>query len=249
MALSFLILMGWSAFISKTYHIENKSVTSSNLALKDLPKTSDEPSLIQEKTVFSLPDLNFDQDKFRVDFIEARGAIKEIVFKSYQQAKFSLGEGFFYDDNSLKFKKLDQLNDSISFVHQDENKKIIKRFIFSNINYSIELQIEIENMSNSVLKMQLPITLAFLDFNSTNSQTVYQDIVVGLPDKILRPSQRKDILVNGIKFIGTRNRYFCGIIEPQTAGYSMFIKKIDSYRSKLGLISPEINISPRAKEY
>ncbi len=246
-ALSFLILMGWSAFVSKTYHVGDKAVTSNNLTQKYLPKTLAEPILVQEKAASSLPDLNFDQEKFRVDFIEAKAAIKEIVFKNYKEAKFSLGQGFLYDDSSLKFKKLDQSNNGISFVHLDENKKIIKRFIFSKINYSIELEIEIENMSSSALTMQIPITLAFLDFNSSNPQAAYQDIAVGSFGKILRPSPRKDMLENGVKFIGTRNRYFCGIIEPKSVGHSLFIKKIDSNNSKLGLISPEINILPGQK--
>ncbi len=246
-ALSFLVLMGWSAFISKAYHIENKSVTDNNLTQNAVTKTLAEPILAEEKLVPSLPDLIIDRDKFRVDFIETKAGIKEIVFNNYKQAKFSLGQGFYYDDSSLKFKKLDQSNNSISFVHLDENKRITKRFSFSNANYSMVLEIEIENMSSSALKMQLPITLAFLDFNSSNPQAAYQDIVAGLPGKILRPNPRKDILENGIKFIGTRNRYFCGIIEPKSAGHSLFIKKIDSNNSKLGLISPEINILPGQK--
>lgn len=246
-ALSFLILMWWSTFVSKTYHIGDKAVTSNNLAQKSLPKTLAEPILTQDKETSLLPDLNFEQDKFKVDFKEAGAAIKEIVFKNYKEAKFSLGQGFLYDDNSLKFKKFDQSNDTVSFIHLDENKKIIKRFIFSKINYNIELEIEVENISNSTLKTQLPIVLAFLDLNSSNPQAAYQDIVAELPDKILRPSPRKDILESGVKFIGTRNRYFCGIIEPKSAGHSMFIKKVDSNISKLGLISPEISIFPGQK--
>jgi YidC/Oxa1 family membrane protein insertase len=246
-ALSFLILMGWSAFISKTYHVENKAVTDVNLVQKSISTTAVEPILTQEKATAPLPDLSFDQENFRIDFIESRAAIKDVVFKNYRQAKFSLGQGFFYDDNALKFKKLDQSKDRISFIHQDNNKKIIKRFIFSKTNYSIELEVEIENMSTSGLKIQIPLTLAFLEFNSSNPQSVYQDIAVGSPGKILRPSPRKDLLENGVKFVGTRNRYFCGIIEPQSAGQSMFVKKIDANNSKLGLISPEISILPGQK--
>ncbi|MBU0503232.1 MAG: membrane protein insertase YidC [Candidatus Omnitrophica bacterium] len=246
-ALSFLILMGWSTFISKTQNSENKAVTGNIFQEKTAPKALVKAAVSSEKTTLPPTVINFDQEKFRVSFIETQGAIKEITFNNYQKAEFLLAHGLLYDDDSITFTKLDQTKNGVSFRYQDENKKIIKRFIFHNNNYTIELEIEAENISSVPIKLQIPIALAFLDFSPGNPQAAYQDVAVGLADKIIRPSPRKDLLAPGIKYIGTRNRYFCGVIEPESPGYSLFIKKIDGNTSKLGVISPDIDIQSGQK--
>lgn len=243
-ALSLLILLSWSAWVSKVYHIENKEVTPQN------PPPATEAEVRPGLPVTLQPELppsslfKFSQKKFEVIFSESQGAIKEVIFKAHQNYKFPLQYGFFLGDNALSFKKASSADRTVTFVQRDPNKEIIKEFIFSNTDYSIGLEIEMRNLSNLPLKMDLPLVLGVLDFDPKNVQSRYQDVTVAAQDKIVHLSPRRDLSFTGVKFLGLRDRYFCGLIEPEAKDYQGFIRKINPREFEIGLRSAEITLLP-----
>jgi YidC/Oxa1 family membrane protein insertase len=242
-ALSFLVLLSWSALIKKLYHIENKEITAEKSI--PLPQETKEPASQDFlKPEISPPSLfNYSQDRLEITFIEPLAAIKEVTFKSHQDYKLVLKYGFLLE-GELLFKRENQAQNRVTFVHIDQSKKIIKDFIFSNSNYDIWLELNIQNLSSSPLKFNLPIILGFLDFSPQNIQARYQDVTLATPEKTLYLNAHKAQEFFGVKFLGLRERFFCAIIEPEKDNFTGFVKKMGNVESKVGLRQKEIIVAP-----
>jgi len=242
-ALSLLVLLTWSALVSKVYHIDNKEVTTKGIVpIKTPVKQIAPPTVEQEPPPSSL--FKYTQDKFELTFIEPLAAIKEITFKMHQDYKFPLKYGFMSGDKSLSFKTQRITPDSVTFVYTGQDKRIIKKYLFSNSNYSIWLELTIQNLSTAPVTLNLPLVLGVLDFSSNNIQSRYQGVAVATKDKTQHFNGRKDFEFKEVKFLGLRDRYFCAIIEPEPDSYEGFIKKINPQESEIGLISQEVVIAP-----
>lgn len=243
-ALSLLVLLTWSGFVSRIQHVDNKEVTqittSDKLVLP--PPASSLPAKAQSAAA-SL--LKFPLEKSEVVFDEAQGAIKEVSFKDYQNYVFSLDDGFLLADPGLVFKKYKIGPQEVTFIHKDQQKQIVKRFIFSNSNYDMWLEIEIHNLSNAGLNItNLPLVLGNLNFGGDQIETRLKDVAIATAGKTLYLNGRKDTVLSEINFIGLRDRYFCAIIEPVSARASGRIEKINSQESQISIGLKEIHLLP-----
>lgn len=245
-ALSLLVLLSWSAFVSKTHHIDNKEVKQ---------YTPPQPPLQPETVTTSPPETEAEQPEalfsvsqqdLEVIFNEPEAAIREVEFKSYQSHKLSLENGLLLGGQGLIFKRERTSRNVVSFVHQDQTKKIVKRFIFSEDQYAIWLEITVLNLSKDNLRLNLPIVLGTLDISPKNIQARYQDITVATKEKIVRQNAniRKPREFLETKFISSRDRYFCAIMEPESGNWSGFIRKPGPQKTEVGLDSQEIIIPP-----
>ncbi len=246
-ALALLVLLSWSAFVSKTYHLDNKEValherTPSTLKTIQSPLI---PTKTQKPPSSSL--FQFSQEKYDIVFTASQAAIKEVIFKSYQGYAFPLKYGFLLGDTNLLFEKEKVTPESVSFVYRDKDKQVIKHFLFSNSSYSIKLEIEVHNLSNSPLNINLPLTLGVLSLNGDQTQARLRDATFASKDKIMHFNLHKDASLEEIKFVGFRDRYFCAITEPASNMYTGFIKKIDSQESEIGLSAKEFTLAPGQK--
>jgi len=187
-ALSLLVLLTWSAIAPKPQPVANKEVITKNTASVNISPTKSTAVVAGED---SLPTsiVQYAQDRFDVVFIEQQAAIKEVLFKTYQGYKFNLKYGFLLGDNSLSFQKESSSSEGVTFVYSDSTKRIRKKFVFLNSNYTIELYIETQNLSNSPLKINLPLVLGVQDFSSQNIQARFQDVTVASKDKALHSSK------------------------------------------------------------
>jgi len=245
-ALSLFIIISWSALTNKFYPVENKAVMQ-QASVPVLTNTQLSPTkaasfyseeAVKPESLFTLP-----LKQWKVIFIEPRAAVKETIFSSYLSYVFSLKYGFLLGDPGLIFKKTADSENGVQFICEDSQKRIIKEFTFSNSSYAIGLTIRIDNLSDKPMDINLPLVVGVLDFKRDPVQARYQDVVVALPEKTLRLNGKKDESFNSIKFVGLRDRYICLIVEPQSAGWSGFIKKINNSESELGLVN---NVPPLA---
>lgn len=246
-SLSLLILLAWSAFTSKTYHIDNKEVTQLDSIAKpssisEDTKVQDLPLAINKIAPEKL--LNFHNKNYEILFNENQASIKDVVFKFYQSYKLDLKHAFLLGDEKLDFKKESSQSDRISFVHSDKEKKIVKEFIFSNSNYDVGLEIRIKNLTSVPLHINLPIYLGAMDFSDQEESRFMSITIYSTSGKILHNNSRKDASFDEIKYLGLRNRYFCTIIEPVIHSNSGFVKKINPQISDVGLYGKDILISP-----
>lgn len=244
-AFSLLILLSWSAFVSRVYHIDNKEVTQEKVS-SPAPVASEKiPSLPIQDQAEKTSLFNVSNEKFEIIFSEPQAAIKEATFKSYQSHVVVLRHGFLLGDNNFVFKRENVSADSVVFVYADAEKKITKEFIFSKSNFDIRLGIKIRNLTSSPLNLSLPLFLGELDFSGNQEEARFKDLTVSGPEKLLHPNAHKDAVFSEIKFMGIRDRYFCAILEPEdSASYSGFVKKINPQISEVGLQSKEITVPP-----
>jgi len=242
-ALSLLILLAWSALLPKQQYLANKEVTTKyTVTTQDIPQQIAAPAIVEEPSATSL--FNYTQDNFEIIFIEPQAAIKEVIFKTYQHYKFPLKCGFLWEDKSLSFNKQSSSSEEVTFVHNDATKKIIKKFIFHNSNYNIELEINIQNLSSTPITVNLPLILGALDFNAKDTESQYKDVTLVTKEKTQHLKARKNFEAQGLEFISLRDRYFCAIVEPELNNYSGFIKQMNPEESAIGLISQELVIAP-----
>jgi YidC/Oxa1 family membrane protein insertase len=242
-ALSLLVLLSWSAFVSKTYHIENKEVavikTPAESKLLEPPASLPSEQKLPPASLFK-----YVQKNFEVTFIEPRAAIKEVTFKNNISYTLPLQYGLLLGDNSLSFKRESSSAEGVTFIHSDPGKKIVKKFMFSPSDYTLWLELTLQNLSAAPLTLHLPLVLGVLDFSPANLQARYQDVLVAAKEKTLHLNARKDLVFGEVQFLGFRDRYFCAIIEPEAKDYAAFIKRLTPQQSEVGLVSKELLLAP-----
>ncbi|MDD5155414.1 MAG: membrane protein insertase YidC [Candidatus Omnitrophica bacterium] len=238
--LAMLILLAWSAFMSKTTPPSSplpykQQFKAEAIVAKPEAKTSEKPA----PSLFT-----FNQGQYDVILIESEAAIKEVIFKNYQSYRFPLQYGFSLNEQGLIFRKTGASADSLTFTASDAYKKIIKRFIFHNTNYTIDLDIKTLNTSNQRLPLNTPLVLGVLNFSGDQTKARFQDVTVAQIGKISHPNAHKNADFGNLQFLGIRDRYFCSIIEPPDNTYSAFVKKITPQESEFGLNMPDIVLVP-----
>ncbi|MDD2680429.1 MAG: membrane protein insertase YidC, partial [Candidatus Omnitrophica bacterium] len=247
--LSLLVLLSWSVFASKTQPIDNKQVT----VTKPIPA---EPAQVKETGISQSPLLTepaqplieFTHNNTEIFFDAQHAAINKVVFKNGRTTHIlPLKFGLLSDDGTLKFVKTSSSPQEITFVSQDNFKKVTKTFLFAKSNYTIELQIKIQNISRSPISVNGPLILGRLDLSSQNEQSRYQDIYLVNQEKSLHLSAGKDYRGDKTKILGLRDRYFCLIVEPDKNTYGAFIKKLSNIESEVGLNSETIVLQPGAQ--
>lgn len=245
--LSLAILIGWPLLVKNVYHIDTKAVTSAEqLKHTTVPSPASSTTVVAPAAA-EIPAANLIKvtlDKTQINFIENLAAIKDVTFSGYQSHKLPLGYGLLLGDKNLHFKKERVSREEAVFIYADKEKKIIKKFNLANPNYTIELDIEIQNITNAPLHYNFPLILGVLDPNADPNQAQFQDITINTSEKIIHNKGQKDISFENTRFIGLRDRYFCAILETTADSYKGFVKKINNKESEIGLTGQDVLIPP-----
>jgi len=247
-SLSLLVLLVWSRFASQMQPAGKNTVASqlipSDRVVRSPASATGTPApssafvqpasapIVEDVSVPPSSVFTFVGEKVDAAFDESRGALTEVVFKDYQDHKFVLTRGFLLADNTLSFVREDTLGSIVKFVHTDDNKKITKLFTFSKANYTIDLDITIENLSSAPISINTPLVLGVMDFTGSRLEARYQDVAAVTPEKTLRLNGQKNATWASFKFLGMRDRYFCAIIQPDTEQFSGFVRKLGGPKSK-----------------
>jgi YidC/Oxa1 family membrane protein insertase len=233
-ALSLAVLLIWSVFMPRQQHVGVQDVTiKESLSNKQnvlLPANVIQPVKPELESL-----IRYEQGNLAVTFYERLAALKEVTFKNYGNHSFPLKYGLLLNDPALVFKKSQITQDSISFTAVNADKRITKKFKFHKSNYTIDLEINIQNLSSSPLKLEVPLLLGIMDFSSKNSQARFQDLTLATQDKTTHISIQKDAQLSGIKFLGVRDQYFAAIIDPDVDNASGFVNKLNKQESEIGL--------------
>ncbi len=245
-ALSLLILLSWSALVTKTQPIGNKQVTQLQTVNSSGVSPAVTTALSQVKPESAKELVTFKQAGREIIFDTAKAAIVEVVFKAIREHRLVLTTGFYSGDNNLF--KLEKINkDSISFVYQDQNKRVIKKFTIPNNSYTIELEIQTLNLSPSPLLLTQHLVLGKLDLSAKNVQSRYQGVFLGGKEKTLHLAAGKEFSSQDLKFMGLRDQYFCLIVEPVSGESSSYVKRINPQESEVGMFAKEVSLKPGAQ--
>lgn len=246
-ALSLLVLLSWSALAPKPQLVENKGVTATKTQVGTMSATGGSSLGSSVTTQGFLEDLKetvkFTQARRDIVFNPDRATIVEVIFKNNIEHRLPLKIGLLTDEG-LIFKQQNITPDSITFVHEDQDKRIIKKFTIPNNSYVIELDIEVQNLSSSFLLQKSQLVLGRLDLSAKNTQARYQDVLLGGKEKTVHLPAGKDFNSADVKFIGLRDQYFCAIVEPVGAIANAYVKKINPQESEVGLLADDINLKP-----
>ena len=227
MTLSLLLLLVWSAIMPKQQPVENKGVISNSLPAQNISKPAPLPPPVQP-AVENQKLLNFEQDKFEASFVESLACLDSVRFKDYQSYQFPLRYAFALGDDSWKFNKLTSDSHSITFLYADQDKKITKKFTFHNSNYSILLEVHIENLTQAPLAVNLPLSLGMPEFSPKDANARYQNFIIGAKEKTSHITPKKNLDFSDVNFLALRDRYFCAIIGPEQESLSAYIRKISN---------------------
>jgi len=247
-ALSLLVLLSWSAIMPKPQPVDNKGVTDETGYLKSpgqklISNSTAASNLAQPVLDTPKEVVKFSQDNRDIIFDSSRASIVEVVFKHKLEHRLPLKIGLLSDNNNL-FKQASIDKGQISFVYQDQNKRIVKKFIFHKDSYTIDLNIQIQNLSSSPLTLPQQLVLGRLDLSAKNIQSRYQDILISSKEKTFHIPAGKEYSIDYIKFIGLRDQYFCAILEPVDLTIGAYVKKINSQESEIGISGKELTLNP-----
>jgi len=233
-ALSLGVLLIWSAIMPKQQPvaIQQDTVRETLESKSPLPVAA---TLGQSEEAKSEQQFKYVQGNLEVTFYERFAAIKEVTFKNYGNHVFPLKYGLLLNHQDLNFKRVHSLPDRVTFVATSKDKRITKEFKFNNSNYTIDLEIKIQNLSSAPLVLNMPLLLGVLDLSSKNIQARYQDLTLATADKVQHLSIQKDAQWNEVKFLGFRDQYFAAIVEPVEKNNSAFIKKLSKQESEIGI--------------
>jgi YidC/Oxa1 family membrane protein insertase len=244
-ALSLLVLLSWSALMPKPQHIDNKAVAT-NYSSHATPVAGGSAELLPSATP-PAEDLvgktiTFTQKNRDIIFNPALGSIVEVVFKDGREHRLPLKVGFLTDSN-FAFQQQSVTEDSITFVHEDSIRRIVKKFTIPNNSYVIELDEQISNLSSSSLPYNFQLVLGHMDLSARNKQSRFQDIFIGNKEKTFHLSAGKDYNGPDVKFIGLRDQYFCIIVEPVQASSNAYVKKVTPQENEVGLFFGAVDIN------
>ncbi len=246
-ALSLLVLLAWSTLAPKPQLIDSKGVTLANSQLQALPGVNSsvpQPALITQETPNNIQEtVKFTQEKREIIFNPAGADILEVLFKDKLEHRFPLKHGFF-SDGGLLFKLQNMTRDAVTFIYEDQEKRIIKKFTIPKDSYTIELEIRVKNLSSHSLLLNPQLVLGRLDLSGKNPQSRYQDIFLGGKEKTIHLSAGKEFSSPDVKFIGLRDQYFCAIVESADGPTNAYVKKITPQESEVGLFANELSLKP-----
>ncbi|MCM8800756.1 MAG: YidC/Oxa1 family insertase periplasmic-domain containing protein [Candidatus Omnitrophica bacterium] len=241
LGLSLLVISLWSVLLQKLSPVPSAPqgvIQPNSLDFKDLEKESPPSSAYIYTT-----------EDYQIHFFEEQGAIKEIIFNKYKNYRFFLNEAFSLAMKELLFK----LDSSVSektptFLYQDEEKRITKRFIPGYPDYLLGLELGVRNLSGQTLVLDLPLVLGVFNLNLPVQKRGFQEIYLQGKQRDIRISfPRKEIYLPQVSFVGWRDRYFCLIVslENPPEEYAGFIKKSPAKEFKMGMEIKRIMLKPQ----
>jgi YidC/Oxa1 family membrane protein insertase len=237
LALSLLVVLGWSGMVAKLHPIAKQDVTTE----KSIPPpvlNMPLPVTNNAKGEIGVQDTAFENVAFgnqEIVFALPSAAIKEVVFKDYLKHQFILRQGFLLKDSSFKFK-VEKLGLEPTFTYRDQDKEIIKRFNLDNSNNTISLEIIIKNLSHATIDINYPLVLGTIELSSDQLESRFQEVVLSQGKKILRLNLRRNFSsTENLKFMAITDRYFCLVVQPELTDFRGFINKINNKTAEAGL--------------
>jgi YidC/Oxa1 family membrane protein insertase len=247
LALSFMVLFVWQSFIVKPPARPIVPVADQGAAVKPVAETANPVVTPTPPEAANLATFQSDTPLCQATFVDQKAVIKDVVFKKYKAYSFPLYNGF-YVDNGIVLSRQHADNKRVTYVGQDDQKRLTKDFELSDSGYEMKLLITIENLTSQPINVSFPLALGTLNMKRPGSRgPLFQDVAVSLIDKIAYPAIHKDSSFSGINFVSLRDNYFCAIIEPKTKEYAVHLKKSSDSETTVSLQSPQQVILPGQK--
>ncbi len=236
------MLLIWSVMIPKPKISTSQAIVSAPMLAEANKGSVKAPASSVKNYATSL--ITYTSGDLEVIFDEKRAAIREIIFKKYQSSKFFPYFGL-ASEEKFNFKLLSMGPNTVVFRSLDNNLEVTKKFIFSNSNYGLELEINVQSESTVPVIYKSILLLGAIDFNLRTNEARFEDFTLVSADKLAHPNPRKENIFNQLKFIGLRDKYFCIILGKLPLESTAFIKNLNPGNPCLGIENKEVIIAPK----
>ena len=146
-ALSFLVMAAWAKFTQKFQPLDTQEVTGkAPLVEPEPPPPITVPEIQQEETL-----VNTISHGRELVFSLPSACLKSIKFSQFGDLTFNLGQGLCLAQSDLDFSLEKITPEEAIFIHQDKDKRITKRFDYSDPNFVVLVDIKFENLSEQYL--------------------------------------------------------------------------------------------------
>jgi len=225
--LSILIVVIYSSVVSKLYRVDNKEVMNNTIE----KTTPAEPVVPKEQIIdfpkqelrptppHSSPPIILEQDKVIFELSRLGGNLLGATFKDYNykvKAKYLISTEQWSD---LEFIP-QQGTDAIIFKYEDAEKKITKKYEFSQGGYYINFIISYNNLTYSAVNSYYVLSAEFVPLPAAFDErfkefSVMVDDYNLLRKNTLRIKKGSSLDFNPpFKWIGLRDKYFAYIFYP-----------------------------------
>jgi YidC/Oxa1 family membrane protein insertase len=225
MALSIFIILAYSSFVSKVYHVENKQVTKQNPVNKQtiLPLESPPAPIVasterQEKPKL-LPSLVFETEKVRYEFASVGAVLLSAEFKDYQYRSPSFVLLADTQFSSLEFKPQVKTS-AVVFTYKDQEKEITKEYSFTEPGYFVQLDIEYRNLIHSATNSYYNLNSEISPLAKNFDERLKEVALLLNSGNLLRNNMLRfktgsiQELGKEVKWVGWRDKYFAYILQP-----------------------------------
>jgi YidC/Oxa1 family membrane protein insertase len=239
--LSFLVLYGWSALTSKKQpHTPPQQVNQENLISEAEIKTKISPSTENTEATQTLPSQKFEttdieSENLKLTFSTLGGSIQKIIIKNFDAA-FPLANIVDLDDSQKEFKIIKKENGIIEYIFEDEKETIHKIYkirdniVDLTINFNVKNRLDINEFNIYSIKMS--------NYESNDEAFMkdrsFFEYVINSNEGFLRKNnafqfnpKEKQKKEADVRWIGFRDRFFCGIIKPLFSSNSFSIDPVN----------------------
>jgi YidC/Oxa1 family membrane protein insertase len=267
-ALSLLVIFVWSHLFKANYPPKpGQGQILQEIGPKESLQEAALPTqFIATQEVRHEKPLLFETDKYIVHFREKNGDIAQIELKKYPDLKSEgptrlitdpafnpaiLSIAGLLEEREARFLNTSQSKNSIAFsCRRNDDLQIIKRYTFSEDNYSIHLGLELINPTFKPIQKRYDILVGANINNNPSVDGRFMEAFSSIGGKIIRDNPRKlssagQVSHSGeISYAGLRNKYFSLILKPFNPTISNFVNSWGKNNLLVGIKMKEFTVPP-----
>lgn len=274
--LSALIIIGYQFYITKYFPAPVGTETKTTAAVNEMLSAQQTEnstgqnniSSASETEISNLPEkiIEIETDKYVVTLSSIGGCIKSIRLKEYSSSANAKGfdliditnlrDGIFNIDSLGAYKisgvnfNCEQKAGEVTFTADIGGKiELIKKYIFHNSLYAIDLELYVKNTADSQLKTSCIInTGSHIGVDSPVDKRYIQAVVeVGGKVKRSGGSKGDGLFIKGnIGYAGLQNRYFSVIVKNNIPTEGVIVKKLNDENVSSAIKVSEFAVLPRS---
>ncbi len=248
-ALSFLVIFLWSKFVYQPGPLpSNLTAQAVSNETRAIPADTELTKAMFPESGINGKLADYDLSGITFSVSEPIGAVEKLSFSKYQNYAYELFNGFVIADKNLTLKNQSAVTNGFAYTYESNSYRVIRTITYAKSNYNMNLEVRIVNLSGARISVDLPIILGQFDLDQkSGAEPKFQDMMVNQNGKAIYPNFKKAAIINDVKFMGMRDRYFCAIIQPLSTGYSTFVDKVSDKQFNTGLIAKGLILEPKTE--
>ncbi len=262
--LSFLIMFVWSGLTTPKQKnikipdlIDNNEVKETKNT-KKVSFSTDDPSLFK-KSIVEESINQAENNKLALDFTNIGGNLKKATIKQYEHtlpiSNILNVSGY----ENQEFKLEESARNFVSYIYQNDDIKIIKRYQLNPDDYTIISAIEVTNMSEMSKQIDFSLDNFIVSARKDNKNARYSMLLeynifynnlFHRKKNLSKFSEKENNSFNidsSENWTGFRDQYFCAIVDPTFGVKTYETKSLSEKSLKISAFPETVRIEPGNK--